>query len=42
VTDTILRHYWHPVATSNELRKAPLGVCAYLMSESSFGGRKNK
>jgi phenylpropionate dioxygenase-like ring-hydroxylating dioxygenase large terminal subunit len=27
VTDAILRHYWHPVATSNELGKGPLGVC---------------
>jgi phenylpropionate dioxygenase-like ring-hydroxylating dioxygenase large terminal subunit len=26
VTDTILRSYWHPVVTSNELGDAPLGV----------------
>jgi phenylpropionate dioxygenase-like ring-hydroxylating dioxygenase large terminal subunit len=27
MSDPILRHYWHPVATSNELGKKPLGVC---------------
>jgi phenylpropionate dioxygenase-like ring-hydroxylating dioxygenase large terminal subunit len=26
VSDPTLRHYWHPVATSNELGEAPLGV----------------
>ena len=27
MSDTVLRHYWHPVATSNELGAQPLGTC---------------
>ena len=27
MSDAILRHYWHPVATSDELGKKPLGAC---------------
>ena len=26
MSDSVLREYWHPVATSNELGKTPLAV----------------